>query len=191
MPDKRELDSAGAWQNEPLQPMGQGKYAPQVALFRPALFEQEFTIPTGTSYSATMVVGPNTLTPLMFTLPDFYIGMAGNIVKGVIATDNKFCSGTFRLHLFRQPPVVLNDKQYFIRNYNDRKCWEGDIDFPGLAYCTGGTAAVTMALLAANDMPFPFYCSVTGSLYGILETQSAFVGVTGQRFYIGLETDLE
>jgi hypothetical protein len=138
-----------------------------------------------------MVVGPNTLTPLKFTLPDFYIGMAGNIVKGIIQTDNKFCSGTFRLHLYRTPPAAINDKQYFVRQYNDRYGWEGDIDFPGLAYCTGGTAATTMALLAANDMPFPFYCSITGSLYGILETQSAFVGVTGQRFYIGLETDLE
>lgn len=184
-------DNAGNRQLEQLEPMGQGQYVPGVATYRPAIFESEFMIASGMTYSLGMVVGPDKI--LGFTLPDFYVGMTGQIVKAVIETDNKFFSGSFRLHLFRQPVgTVQKTSQWFNQQYVDRKGWEGDIDFPAMIpYTTGGNAATTMALLAANDIPFPFYCGVTGSLYGVLEARSAFAAQTGQNFYVGLETDLE
>lgn len=150
-----------------------------------------------TAYAAKDVVSNSTSAPVVLT----FSGMAranagtGTIVRARLMTSQKTNVALYRLHLFHTAPTVIADNSPYTLLYANAANRIGSIDFPALSTedSTNSTAAASMrpSYDGSYNAPNLWYkCKSDGtSLYGVLETLSAFTPDSAQTFFIELGAD--
>lgn len=148
-----------------------------------------------TAYAAKDVISTAVGAVIEFT------GMAranagtGTIVRARLMTSQKTNVALYRLHLFHTAPTVIADNSPYTLLYANAANRIGSIDFPALSTedATNSTAAAGMRPSYDGSYAPPnlwYKCKSDGtSLYGILETLSAFTSDSAQNFFIELGAD--
>ncbi len=141
-----------------------------------------------TAYAVNDAVANSTSAPTILTFANAarIAGGSGYIVKAELCTDQAACIAAFRLHLFTTSVTPVNDNAAYTSLWTNRLSRVGFIDFPAVAQeGSGSTSAFALwvgQLLYVTD-------SATASLYGLLETKTAFTPASAQNFSIRLGVD--
>ena len=144
-----------------------------------------------TAYAEADVVSDSVTDPaptvLTFTSICRAVGGSGTIDKVRIVTDQGANEASYRLHLYSASPTAIDDNAPFTILYAERASTLGYIDVGPLATEGAGSDAAHYTKTAAA---FPFACSTTANLYGILETLSIFTPAAEQKFYVEITATL-
>ncbi len=143
----------------------------------------EITRPANTTaYAARDAISSSTSAPaiLEFTGCARVSAGSGYVVGARLQTDQAANVAAYRLHLYDATQTAINDNSAQTVLYANRVSYLGYLDF-GAA----GTDGSDTALAQSIDRPFPFVAAGT-SLFGMLETLSAFTPASGQKFYLRL-----
>jgi hypothetical protein len=155
----------------------------------------EFGRPSDTNaYLAKDVITTSTSAGSLIIFTDLVRVNAGSawITRARIMTDNKDCVAQLRLHLFHASPTVINDNVPYGMLYANYATRIGSIDFPALATEDYSTSTGSATMRPSYDGSYPevgiHFAAGVGSktIYGILETLTAFTPTSGQRFYVEL-----
>lgn len=151
----------------------------------------ELTRPdNATAYTANDVVSNSVSSPTVLTFTNVAAkeGGSGYIIKARLLTDQKANTAQFRLHLYSSAPSSQADNIPFGLIYANKSTRVGYLDFDAMS--TEDSTASDSAMTLWTTGHIHFVCG-TGSrtLYGQLETKSAFTPASGQKFYIELSTD--
>lgn len=154
-----------------------------------------FTRPSDTTaYTAKDVVSTGAGALLTFANVVAVAGGSGVIIKARLMTDQSTNTASYRLHLFHTAPTAIADNSPYTLLYSHAGNRVGMIDFPACATeGTGSTAAASMRPSSdGNSLPpnLAFKCAAASTtLYGILETLTAFTPASAQNFFVELETE--
>ncbi len=113
---------------------------------------------------------------------------SGYITKAKLVTSQAANVASFRLWLWNaNNPTVAADNAAYAFTYADNSKWIGYLDFPGMATSVGsGTGAFTQMI----DTRLSYICAAAStSLFGFLETRTAFTPAAQQTFEIYLSFD--
>lgn len=158
-----------------------------------------FTRPADTTaYAAKDVVSDSTSTPHVITFAGMgrVNGGSGTIVKARLMTSQKTNTASYRLHLFHTAPTATNDNSPYLYLYANAANRVGMIDFPAFNTedPTNSTAAGSMRPSSDGSYGPPnlwYKCAANDtSLYGVLETLTAFTPDSAQTFYPELGAEL-
>jgi hypothetical protein len=139
-------------------------------------------------YIALDAIADSTSAPTVLTFANAarVSGGSGYITAARIVTDQKANVAQFRLHLFNATPTAINDNSPYLFLYADRAKYLGYIDLGPLA--TEDSTNSTGANAQDNTVRVPYVAAAT-SLFGLLETKSAFTPTAQQNFFIYLTVD--
>lgn len=150
-----------------------------------------------TNYAIRDVVSDSASTT---TLMEFQLGAAtggsGNIIKARLVTNNKLTTGVqFRLWLYTVSNATISaDNAAMALLWANRANRLGFVDFPPTTTEDGTTSdsASTLATMGTSlQLPLPFVCdSGDDSIYGVLETLTAFTPASGQQFWVELTAEV-
>jgi len=160
-----------------------------------ALSSATFTRPADTTaYAARDVVSTGAGALLTFANVVATAAGSGTIVKARLMTDQSANTAQYRLHLFHTAPTAIADNAPYTMLYSNAGNRVGMIDFTACATeGTGSTAAASMRPSSdGNSLPpnLAFKCAAASTtLYGILETLTAFTPASAQNFFVELETE--
>lgn len=141
----------------------------------------EITRPANTTaYAAKDAIADTGPTILTFTGCARTNGGSGYITKARLMTDQAANVAAYRLHLYDATLSAVADNAAQTVLYANRASYIGYIDFP--AASTDGSDTANSQ---STQAPLPFVASGT-SLFGMLETLTAFTPASGQKFYIQL-----
>lgn len=175
------VDSSGT----PYSAVGSGTTVPVSAGGYTALSAAEFTRPAdATAYAVSDAVADSTTAPTVLTFANCArsSGGSGYVVRARLMTDQSTNVAAYRLHLFRATVTAVNDNSPQTTLIANRANYLGYIDFPAATTeGTGSDAANTQNL----DTRLAFVATGT-SLFGLLQTKTAFTPASGQRFYVEL-----
>lgn len=145
------------------------------------------TRPSGTpTYAINSVISNSASAPVVMTFAGVGRIAQGSVslTKARFTTDQSANTTQFRLWLFNAAPTAINDTSPFTVLYADADKRIGYIDFPACA--TEGSGS-DCAYAMWKDIPIDFRCaSASTTIYGILETKTAFTAAAGQNFHIAL-----
>lgn len=150
-----------------------------------ALSAVEFVRPADvTAYSLNDAISDSTTAPtvLTFTNASRAAGGSGYVVRARLMTDQSANVAAYRLHLFRATATAINDNAAYTNLIANRANYLGYIDFP--AATTEGTGSDS-ANSQNLDTRLAFVATGT-SLFGLLQTKTAFTPASGQRYYVEL-----
>lgn len=142
------------------------------------------------AYLLNDTVSDSTSAPTVITFANMARSNAGSgyITKAILRTDQTANVAGYRLHLYNAAPaVVLADNAPFTDMFVDNAAYVGYIDFDPVALeATGSTAAKSLN----KDIRLAFICAAgTTSLFGVLQTKTAFTPASGQNFNIKLTAE--
>jgi len=162
---------------------------PQITGTQCAIIAASFARPADTTaYAINDAVANSTSAPTILTFANAgrVIGGSGYIVKAELCTDQAACVAAFRLHLFTTSVTPCNDNAAYTALYANRASRVGYIDFPAVSQeGSGSTSAFALWL---GQLLYVCDASAT-SLYGLLETKTAFTPASAQNFNIKLGVD--
>lgn len=146
-----------------------------------------FTRPADTTaYAANDVVGPAVTANLSFAGAFRVNAGSAYIVKAKLKTNQSTNTAQFRLHLYNAAPTAIADNSPATLLFADEAKHLGWIDFPTMqTEGTGSDAAIALwtgqisAMAAAADT----------TIFGVLETKTAFTPASGQQFAVRLSLD--
>lgn len=140
-----------------------------------------------TAYAAGDAVADSTSAPtaLAFLAAARESGGGGYVTRARIVTDQKTNVAAYRLWLFSASPTVVNDNAVFPLLYTEKATRLGYIDIGPLA--TEDTTS-TCAQAINADIRLAYTCAAT-TLFGLLETKTAFTPASGQKVYVELLLD--
>jgi hypothetical protein len=137
-----------------------------------------------TAYAALDAVSDSTSAPAALTFASACRINAGSgtVVKARLMTDQSTNTASFRLHLFSASPTPVNDNAAYTLLWASRTSYLGYVDFdPAATEGTGSDAAMSQN----TDVRLPFVCGAAAtSIYGLLETLSAFTPASGQNVHL-------
>lgn len=143
-----------------------------------------------TAYTALDTVADSTsaATVITFTNMARANGGSGYITKALLKTDQSTNVASFRLHLYNAAPgTLINDNAAFTDLWVDNAAYIGYIDFDP---CSTETASSTAAKSLNNSIRLAFVCGgSTTSLFGVLQTRTAFTPASAQNFLIKLTAE--
>lgn len=148
-----------------------------------------------TAYVAKDVVSTLAGAVIEFTGMALANAGTGTIVRARLMTSQKTNVALYRLHLFHTAPSPIADNSPYLLLYANAANRIGSIDFPALSTedPTNSTSAASMrpSYDGSYNAPNLWYkCKSDGtSLYGILETLSAFTPDSAQTYFIELGAD--
>lgn len=124
-----------------------------------------------------------TPTPLTFAGASRIASGYGFISKAQIYTDNLNCSAQFRLWLFSVSTAFasFDNAQYLIK-YTDRVSAIGYIDF--IAMTTEGASDCAQTI--NSDLWLGYQADAASSIYGLLQTRSAWTPTNAQNILVNL-----
>ena len=150
----------------------------------------ELTRPADTTaYAVNDAVSNSTSDPTVLTFTNLARANAksGYIVKARLMTDQKTNTAQFRLHLYHTAPTAINDNSAQALLYANKDKAVGYIDFNAM---TTEDATASDAAFSLWIGQLHFVCaSASRTLYGLLETKTAFTPASAQKFYIELSAD--
>lgn len=141
-----------------------------------------------TAYAAKDAISNSTSAPTYLTFANLarVSGGSGYIVKAQLMTNQSTNVAQYRLHLFNTAPTAINDNSPYTLLWANRASRVGYIDFGAAATEGSGSDAAN----SQNDTArLHFVTSGSASLFGILETLSAFTPASDQVFYIALSAE--
>lgn len=154
-----------------------------------AIITTSFARPADTTaYAINDAVANSTSAPTILTFANAgrVIGGSGYIVKAELCTDQAACVAAFRLHLFTASVTPYNDNAAYTALYANRASRVGYIDFPAVSQ--EGSGSTSAFALWIGQLLYVCDASAT-SLYGLLETKTAFTPASAQNFNIKLGVD--
>lgn len=146
----------------------------------------ELTRPSDTTaYAANDAVSNSTSAPsvLTFAAATRVTGGNGYITAVRIRTDQKTNVAQFRIHFFSSSPTAINDNSAQSILYANKATALGYVDVGPLG--TEDATASDCAQGQTNGILLPYFCAAT-SVFGLLETKTAFTPASGQKFYISV-----
>lgn len=173
-----------------LRDMGDGSFAEIIAIDQfgdTVVSSAAFSRPADTTaYLANDVVINATSNPthLAFLTAARGSGRGGYITKVRIATDQEANVASYRLWLwYNTPPATLVDNSPMGLLWAQRAVRLGYVDVGPMT--TEDTGVGDHAEAQVADVRFPYYCA-TSTLFGVLETKTAFTPASAQQFYVEL-----
>ena len=142
-----------------------------------------------TAYAVNDAVSNSTSSPTVLTFTNLARANAksGYLVKARLITDQKANVAQFRLHLFHTTPTAVNDNAAYPLLYANKDKAVGYIDFNAM---TTEDATSSDSAFSIWTGQVHFVCATASrTLYGLLETKTAFTPASGQKFYIELSAD--
>ena len=142
-----------------------------------------------TAYAVNDAVSNSTSAPTVLTFTNLARANAksGYLVKARLITDQKANVAQFRLHLFHTTTTAINDNAAYALLYANKDKAVGYIDFNSM---TTEDATASDAAFSMWTGQLHFVCdSASRTLYGLLETKTAFTPASGQKFYVELSVD--
>lgn len=145
-----------------------------------------------TAYAAKDVISTGAGAVLTFANMGRVVSGSGIILRARLLTNQKTNVASYRLHLFHTAPSAIADNSPYLLLYANAANRIGMIDFPACVTedATNSTAAASMRPSSDGSYPPPnlwYKCAAADtSLYGILETLSAFTPASAQQYYIEL-----
>jgi hypothetical protein len=163
--------------DQPQIPVKTTMVAPGVTFTRPA---------DTTAYSANDVVGPAVAALLSFAGAFRLVAGSAYIVKAKLKTNQQANVAQFRLHLYNAAPTVVADNVQFPILFADEAKHLGFIDFPAMQ-TEGNLSDSAFALWTGQISALAAAADTT--IYGVLETKTAFTPASGQQFAVRLSLD--
>lgn len=150
----------------------------------------ELTRPADTdAYTEGDAVSNSTTVPAILNFANLarVASGSGKIIKARVTSDQAACVAQLRLWLYSKvDPFLNNDNAAHLIKYADRATLLGFIDFPALATEAGSDVAQAQSI-ALN---LAIVAAANKSVYGLLETKTAFTPASAQKFHIELTADL-
>lgn len=142
-----------------------------------------------TAYAANDAVSDSTSAPtaLTFERAARVAGGGGYITKARLVTDQSTNVAQFRLWLFSASPTAINDNTAYTYLWADRAILLGSIDLGPLT--TEGSGSTAASGLSADGRLAFVASQATQSLFGLLETKTAFTPASAQNFFIELSVE--
>lgn len=128
-------------------------------------------------------VTPASALPLTFLNINVITGSGLLLVGAVLSTNQKACVAQVRLHLYNAVPTMSGDNLAFGWYDVDNPKWLGYLDFDALQ--TEDVTASTGAFAMAGSVKIPGTATAR-TLYGRLETKTAFTPANAQTFNVSL-----
>ena len=146
--------------------------------------------PDTTPYAAKDAVSNSTSSPTVLTFASAarVAGGDGYITKVRIMSDNTnvaTSSVVFKLHLFHTSPTAINDNAPYTLLYANAANRIGTVTFPAMSTEGSGSTASN----ALFTTPIAYKSGASTSIFGLLETDTAFTPASGQKFYIEITFD--
>jgi hypothetical protein len=141
-----------------------------------------------TAYAALDVVANATSSPQLFQLESIVERneSSGYIVFAKLYTDQLANTARFRVHLFKDVIVPINDNSPFVLAFNDREKYIGNLDFPAMR--TEGAGSNCAYSVLDNILKF-IKVEEINNLYTIFETLDAFTPDSAQKFYLEISVE--
>lgn len=145
----------------------------------------DFTRPADTTaYAVSDAIADSTSAPTVLTFANCArsSGGSGYVTRARVMTDQSANVAAYRLHLFRATVTAINDNAALTTLIANRSNYLGYIDLPTAGTEGSGSDAANTQNL---DTRLAFVATGT-SLFGLLQTKTAFTPASGQRFYVEL-----
>lgn len=142
---------------------------------------------TGYSIGDAVTDSSSASTAIVFTNMARVNAGTGYITKALLKSNLSTMVAVFRLHLYSATPTLVNDNNLFTEMWADAPNYLGFIDFESTTTENGASDSCKSL---NKDVRLAFNCAAgTTSIFGVLQTKTAFTPTSGQLFTIKLTSE--